>query len=647
MADAPVKETLGFQAEVRQLLKLMIHSLYSNKEIFLRELISNASDACDKLRFEALTDPALFEDRAELEIRVNVDKAARTITVSDNGVGMSRQEVIDNIGTIAKSGTREFFDRLTGDQAKDAHLIGQFGVGFYSSFIVADRVTVLTRRAGLGAEHGVRWESGGEGDYTIETVVRESRGTEVTLHLREGEDELLEPQRVRGIIRKYSDHITLPILMRKEEWDKDRNAYVQRDDTEKVNQASALWARPKSEIGEAQYQEFYKHVAHDFEAPLAWIHSRVEGRHEYTQLLYLPSRAPFDLWDREHRHGIKLYVRRVFIMDDAEQLMPAYLRFVRGVVDSNDLPLNVSREILQESRDVEAIRRGGVNKVLGLLEELAEKDHDKYATFWREFGRVLKEGVGEDAPNRERIARLLRFATTHADTPEETVALADYVSRMKEGQTRIYYVTAETFAAARSSPHLEIFRKKGIEVLLLADRVDEWLVSHLHEFDGKPLASVAKGDLDLGTLADEEKQAHEKEAGAYKDLIQRISGALGEQVKEVRITYRLTDSPACLVADEHGLSMNLERLLKAAGQKVPATKPILEINPKHALVQRLKDQSDDAQFADWSRILFDQALLAEGGQLDDPAAFVKRLNGLMLTLAGGAGPRIWMPGGEA
>jgi len=639
------RETLGFQAEVRQLLKLMIHSLYSNKEISLRELISNASDACDKLRFEALTDPALFGSDPDLKIRVSVDKAARTLTVSDNGVGMSRQEVIDNIGTIAKSGTREFFQSLTGDQAKDAHLIGQFGVGFYSSFIVADRVTLVTRRAGLGPEHGVRWQSSGEGDYTIETVRRESRGTEVTLHLREGEDELLESSRVRAILRKYSDHITLPILMKKEEWDKDKSAYVVKDEDEQVNQASALWSRPRSEISEEQYQEFYKHVAHDFEPPLAWTHSRVEGRHEYTELLYLPSHAPFDLWDREHRHGVKLYVRRVFIMDDAEQLLPAYLRFVRGVVDSNDLPLNVSREILQESKDVEAIRKGCVNKVLGLLEDLAGNQKDKYAKFWTEFGRVLKEGVGEDWNNRERIAKLLRFASTQADTAEQSVSLADYVTRMKPGQEAIYYVTADGFRAAKSSPHLEIFRKKGIEVLLLFDRVDEWAVANLHEFEGKQLVSVAKGDLDLGKLADEEKQAQEKAAGDYKDLLERMKRSLGDAVKEVRVTYRLTDSPACLVVEQQGMSMNLERLLKAAGQNVPGAKPILEINPGHPIVQRLTGQSDEAQFADWSRILFDQAMLAEGGTLEDPAGFVKRLNALMLTLAADK-PRIWTPGGK-
>ena len=631
MAEAATRETLGFQTEVKQLLQLMIHSLYSNKEIFLRELISNASDACDKLRFEALTDAALFEEDADLKIRVSFDRAARTITVSDNGIGMSRQEVIDNIGTIARSGTREFLGRLTGDQAKDATLIGQFGVGFYSSFIVADKVTLLTRRAGLGKEHGVRWESRGEGDYTIEVTEKQARGTEVTLHLREGDDDLLEGLRLQSIIRKYSDHISLPILMNKQEWDKDKGEHVMRDELEQVNQAAALWSRPKSEISEEQYREFYKHVAHDFEAPMAWVHAKVEGKSEYTQLLYLPARAPFDLWDREHRHGIKLYVRRVFIMDDAEQLLPAYLRFVRGVVDSADLPLNVSREILQESKDVETIRKGCINKVLGLLEDLAEKQKDKYAAFWKAFGRVLKEGVGEDWSNKERIARLLRFASTHADSDEQNVGLAEYVARMTQGQEKIYYITADSFPAAKNSPHLEIFRKKGIEVLLLSDRVDEWVSSNLTEFDGKQLTSIAKGDLDLGKLADEDRKEQEKLAGEHKELVEKIRKSLGEQVKEVRATMRLTSSPACLVADQHGMSAHLERMLKAAGQAVPGSKPILEINPSHPLVQRLKHEGDEGRFGDWSRILFDQAMLAEGGQLEDPASFVKRLNELLLT----------------
>ncbi|HEY5928675.1 MAG TPA: molecular chaperone HtpG [Burkholderiales bacterium] len=638
MAEAATKETaketLGFQTEVKQLLQLMIHSLYSNKEIFLRELISNASDACDKLRFEALTDARLFESDSDLRIRVAFDKAARTLTISDNGIGMSRQEVIENIGTIAKSGTREFFGSLTGDQAKDANLIGQFGVGFYSSFIVADTVTLVTRRAGLPADQAVRWESRGEGDYTIEPAEKAGRGTDVILHLREGEDDLLDGYRMRAVLRKYSDHITLPILMQKEEWDKDKGENVLRDEDEKINQASALWARPKSEITDEQYQEFYKHVAHAYEPPLAWTHSKVEGRSEYTQLLYLPQRAPFDLWDREHRHGVKLYVRRVFIMDDAEQLLPAYLRFVRGVVDSSDLPLNVSREILQESRDVETIRKGCINKVLGLLDELAENSKDKYETFWKEFGRVFKEGTGEDSANKERIAKLLRFASTQADTSEQNVSLGDYVSRMKEGQDKIYYITADTFAAAKNSPHLEIFRKKGLEVLLLSDRVDEWVASNLSEFEGKALVSVAKGDLDLGQLADEEKKEQEKEAGDYRELVERIGKELGDKVKDVRVTFRLTASPACIVSEQHGMSQNLERMLKATGQDVPGSKPILEINPHHPLVQRLKNEGEGKRFGDWSHILFDQALLAEGGQLEDPGTFVKRLNELMLEMAG-------------
>ena len=629
------KETLGFQAEVKQLLKLMIHSLYSNKEIFLRELISNASDACDKLRFEAIKDSALYGDDSDLKIRIDFDKAARTITISDNGIGMSRDEVIENIGTIAKSGTREFFQQLTGDQAKDANLIGQFGVGFYSAFIVADKVTLTTRRAGAAADQAVRWESSGEGDYTLEAASRAARGTDVVLHLRAGEDELLNAWQLKSIIRKYSDHITLPIVMKKEEWDAEKKENKITDEDEAVNQASALWARNKNDITKEQYEEFYKHVAHDHEAPLAHSHARVEGKQEYTELLYIPAKAPFDLWDREQRHGIKLYVRRVFIMEDKGDLLPHYLRFVRGVVDSNDLPLNVSREILQESKDVEAIRAGCVKKVLGVLDDLAENQKDQYEKFWSEFGRVVKEGAGEDHTNKARIAKLLRFATTLDDSEKQSVSLADYVARMKEGQEKIYYVTAETFAGAKNSPHLEIFRKKGIEVLLLADRVDEWVVSHVTEFDGKPLQSVAKGDLDLGKLADEqEKQAQEKVGEEFKDLIAQIKTSLDEKVKEVRVTHRLTDSPACLVADTYDLSGNLERMLKAAGQNVPKSKPILEINPEHPLIAKLKSEQGKARFSDWCHILFDQSLLAEGGQIEDPATFVKRLNGLMLELAG-------------
>jgi len=629
-ASTVSRETMGFQAEVKQLLHLMIHSLYSNREIFLRELISNASDACDKLRFEALHNPGLFENDGDFAIRVSHDATAKTITIADNGIGMNREEVIAHLGTIAKSGTREFFSQLSGDQQKDAHLIGQFGVGFYSSFIVADKVTVRSRRAGETADQGVEWISDGGGEFTVEMIDKSNRGTEITLHLREGQDDLLSGYKLRQIIRKYSDHIVQPIVMKKEEWQEDKQVVTDEDET--VNKASALWARSKNEVTEDEYKEFYKHVGHDFDEPLAWTHSRVEGKTEYTQLLYIPGRAPFDLWDRQSRHGVKLYVRRVFIMDDAEQLMPQYLRFVRGVVDSADLPLNVSREILQESKDIEAIRKGCTAKVLGLLDDLAENRKEDYARFWGEFGRALKEGVGEDFSNKDKLARLLRFASTQADTPEETVALADYVSRMKEGQDKIYYVTAETFNAARNSPHLEIFRKKGIEVILLSDRVDEWVVSHVTEFDGKQLVSVAKGGLDLGSLEDEaEKKEQEAAAGEFKELTDKIAKSLGERVKEVRVTHRLTDSPACLVADEHDVSGNLARILKAAGQKAPDMKPIMEINPKHPVVLRLK--YEDGKFDDWAAVLFDQALLAEGGQLDDPATFVKRVNELMMAMS--------------
>ena len=622
-----MKETKGFQAEVKQLLQLMIHSLYSNKEIFLRELVSNASDACDRLRFEAIGKPELLAGGAEFAIRVEVDAAARRITISDNGIGMSRDEAMAHLGTIAKSGTREFFAALTGDQKKDAQLIGQFGVGFYSAFIVAERVTVVTRRAGLAENEATRWESDGSGEYTIEPATRESRGTDVTLHLKAGEEEFASGNRVRAILRKYSDHIATPIRMKKEIWDKDKQAYVTTAEEETVNQATALWARPKAEVTDEQYREFYKHVAHDFTDPLAWTHNRVEGKQEYIQLLYLPSQAPFDLWDRESRHGLKLYVRRVFIMDDARELLPRYLRFVRGVIDSGDLPLNVSREILQESRDVSAIREGAARRVLGLLEDLAQNRKEDYAKFWQAFGQVLKEGIGEDGANRERIAKLLRFASTTSDTQE--VQLADYVARMKEGQKAVYYATADSLDAARSSPHLEIFRKKGIEVLLLTDRVDEWMLSFLSEFDKHPLVSVAKGDLDLGELADAaEKEAREKVAGEFKELVERVKAALGEAVSDVRITLRLTDSPACVVVERDAMSQHLQRLLKSAGQKAPETKPILELNPHHALIERLKAESGDG-LKEWSLLLLDQATLAEGGQLADPAAFVKRMNRML------------------
>ena len=630
------KQTLGFQAEVKQLLQLMIHSLYSNKEIFLRELISNASDASDKLRFEAINNDALFEGDSALGISIDFDKAARTISITDKGIGLSQQEAIEHLGTIAKSGTKEFFSKLSGDQQKDAALIGQFGVGFYSGFIVADRITVESRRAGLPADQGVRWESGGEGDFTVETIDKPERGTTITLHLREGEDELLSAWQLRSIIRKYSDHISLPIQMRKEEWDEEKKEMVIRDELETINQASALWARSKSDITDEQYTEFYKHVSHDFAEPLTWTHNRVEGRSEYTQLLYIPARAPFDLWDRNQRSGIKLYVKRVFIMDDAEQLMPVYLRFVKGVIDSNDLPLNVSREILQESRDVKVIREGSTKRVLGMLEELANADEaekkEKYDNFWKEFGQVLKEGIGEDSSNKERIAKLLRFASTQNDNETQNVALADYVSRMKDGQDKIYYVTADSWIAARNSPHLEIFRKKGVEVLLLTDRVDEWMLSFLSEFEGKQLVSVAKGDLDLGKLEDEsEKKQKEETQAEYKELLEKMKHSLEAKAADVRVTFRLTDSPACLVSGEHELSGNLLRMLKAAGQKAPDSKPILEINPNHPLVQRLK--YEDAKFDDWSSILFDQAMLAEGGQLADPAGFVKKLNDMLLGMA--------------
>jgi molecular chaperone HtpG len=629
--SAAPAQTRGFQAEVKQLLQLMIHSLYSHPEIFLRELISNAADAIDKLKFEALAHPDYYEREPDLRIAITYDREASTITVRDNGIGMSFDEVVANIGTIAKSGTREFFASLSGDQAKDARLIGQFGVGFYSSFIVADRVTLVTRRAGLPPAEGVRWQSDGEGEYTIEAVERAERGTEVTLHLRGDHEDLLDRYRLAAIVRKYSDHIAVPIVMRKEVWDEEKKGYKATDEDETVNQASALWARSKSEIGKEQYEEFYKHVAHDGAPPLAWVHARIEGRTEYTLLLYIPSVAPFDLWDREHRHGVKLYVRRVFIMDDADQLLPPYLRFVRGIVDSNDLPLNVSREILQASRDVEAIRNGCVKRVLDLLDDLAQNDKEKYATFWKTFGSVLKEGFVDDMGNRDRLAKLARFASTRSGTDAQDVSLADYVGRMKEGQQAIYYVTGDSYAAAANSPHLEFFRKKDVEVLILYDRIDEWVAGTVTEFEDKPLRSVAKGALDLGELADaEEKKAQEEEAQALKPLVERLKTALGDKVKEVRVTHRLTDSPACLVVGEGELSGNLERLLKAAGQKAPTIVPVLEINPKHPLVKRVQDEGDE-KLGDWANLLFDEAMLSEGAQLPDPAAFVRRLNSLVFT----------------
>ena len=629
--STPTSETLGFQTEVKQLLHLMIHSLYSNKEIFLRELVSNASDASDKLRFEAIDRPELFEGSSDLAIRISIDPEARTLTISDNGIGMTRDEAIANLGTIARSGTKEFFSQLTGDKQKDAQLIGQFGVGFYSSFIVADRVSVLSRRAGAAPTAAILWESAGEGEFTIAAAEKATRGTDVVLHLRPEEDDYLSSRRIREILRRYSDHISLPILMKKEEWDAEQSKQVTTDEDETVNQASALWARSKSEISEEQYKEFYKHVAHDFDEPLAWTHNRVEGRSEYTQLLYVPKRAPFDMWDRNAKHGVKLYVKRVFIMDDAEQLLPGYLRFVRGVIDSADLPLNVSRELLQESRDVKAIREGSTKRVLSMLEDLAENKPEDYAVFWEAFGQVLKEGTGEDAANLERVSKLLRFASTHTGNETQSVSIADYVGRMKEGQDKIYYVTADGYTAASHSPHLEIFRQKGIEVLLLTDRVDEWMLSFLRDFDGRTLVSIAKGGLDLGALADEaEKKQQEEVSENFKPLVERLKTALGERVKDVRVTFRLVDSPACVVVDDNELSPHLLRMLKAAGQEAPASRPILEINPQHALVARVQDVGD-AVFSDWAQVILDQALLAEGASLEDPTAFVGRVNKLLLA----------------
>lgn len=627
----PHQETLEFQAEVRQLLKLVINSLYSSKEIFLRELVSNASDAGDRLRFQALADDALYEGDPWLRVRVSFDKEKRTVTVSDNGIGMDRQEAIDNIGTIARSGTRRFLESLTGDQARDARLIGQFGVGFYSAFIVADKVSVRSRRAGLGPEHGVLWESTGEGEYRIETIHKETRGTDVVLHLREGEDEFLDGHRLRAILHKYSDHIALPIEM--EAQDKDKAGTW-----ETVNRASALWARPKAEITAQEYHEFYKHIAHDFEDPLAYTHTHVEGRQSYTSLLFIPARAPFDLWDREQQRGVKLYVRRVFIAEDTEHFLPRYLRFVRGVIDSDDMPLNVSREFLQQNRMIDTIRAACVKRVLTLLEQLAQDEPDKYRGFWGEFGRALKEGIVEDAANRERLAKLLRFASTHKDSPDQEVSLSDYVARMKPGQDKIYYITAEGFAAAQHSPHLEIMRNKGIEVLLMYEPIDEWVTGHLESFEGKALHGVAKGELDLGELGGKEEKAQRRHAEeSYRPLVERLKTVLGDQVKEVRISHRLTRSPSCLVVEEGDMAVSLQKMLKAAGHKVPGLHPILEVNPDHPLVLRLKNSGDDPRLADWAQLLFEQALLSEGGQLEDPAAFVQRMNELLVAATGSGG----------
>ncbi|MBB1076320.1 molecular chaperone HtpG [Rhodoferax sp. 4810] len=633
------KETLEFKAEVSQVLELVIRSLYSNKEIFLRELISNASDAAEKLRFEALTTASLFEDDPELRIQVSVDKTAGTVTVSDNGIGLNRQEVIDTIGSIASSGTRRFVAALSGDQAKDSALIGQFGVGFYSAFIVADRVTLLSRRAGLDQEQGVCWSSDGRGSYTLESIVKPTRGTDVILHLKDDEKEFADDWRLRSIISKFSDHIAVPVEMAKQEYkpatdeNEDSAAENKTPEYERVNRGTAVWMRNKADITDDEYKDFYKHLSHDFEEPLAWAHNRVEGSNEYNALLYVPKRAPWDLWERELKHGVKLYVRRVFIMDEADKLLPHYLRFVKGVVDADDLPLNVSREILQHNRKIDTIRSANTKRILGLLEMLAKDEPEKYQTFWDELGRVLKEGPAEDFNNRERIAGLLRFSTTVTEGTAQTVSLDTYIERMKEGQTKIYYITADSPAAARHSPHLEVFRKKGVEVLLLSDRVDEWLVTNLLEYQGKSLQSITKGELDLGALADEEEKTKtEQAAQAHGDLIKRLQTALGERVKEVRPSTRLVDSPSCIVVGEHEMSANLARVLKSVGQAAPSSQPILEINLDHPLVQRLESETDDMRFADLSFILFDQAQLAEGGQLDDPAAFVNRLNTFMLRM---------------
>jgi molecular chaperone HtpG len=624
MTEATGAQTLGFQAEVKQLLKLMIHSLYSHKEIFLRELISNASDACDKLRFESLAKPELLEGNSELTITIDTDQSAHTISITDTGIGMTRQEAIEHLGTIAKSGTADFLSKLTGDQRKDAQLIGQFGVGFYSSFIVADRVEVFSRKAGEPASAGVHWSSRADGEFTVETVELPERGTKIVLHLKEDNREFADAFRIRSLVRKYSDHIAFAVRMRKSDDDKTYEA---------INQAQALWTRPRTEVKEEEYKEFYRHISHDFGEPLAWSHGKVEGKKEYTSLLYIPGRAPFDLWHREGVRGLKLYVRRVFIMDDAEQFLPLYLRFVKGVVDSADLPLNVSRELLQQDPAIDSMRTGLTRRVLDMLAKLAKDEPEKYATFWKEFGAVLKEGPAEDHANRDRIAKLLRFASTHTDAEEQNVSLDDYIGRMKEGQNAIYYVIADSFAAAKASPHLEVLRKKGIEVLLLSDRVDDWLMDHLREYEGKPLRNVARGELDLsGVQTEEEKKSQENLSKEHAELIERIKKTLGERVSDVRTTVRLSDSPACLVLGEHDLGAQMRRILEAAGQKVPETKPVLEINPTHPLLQRIESTTDQATFDDLTLLVFDQATLAEGGQLSEPAAFVQRLNRLLVAM---------------
>ncbi|MEQ9882484.1 molecular chaperone HtpG [Pectobacterium brasiliense] len=622
------QETRGFQSEVKQLLHLMIHSLYSNKEIFLRELISNASDAADKLRFRALSAPELYAGDGDLRVRVSTDKEKCTLTISDNGIGMSRDEVIDNLGTIAKSGTKAFLESMGSDQVKDSQLIGQFGVGFYSAFIVADKVTVRTRAAGANADQGVYWESAGEGDYTIADITKDDRGTEITLHLREGEDEFLDDWRVRSVISKYSDHIALPVEI-EAQTESEEEGGESTVSWEKINKAQALWTRSKSEVSDEEYNEFYKHISHDFTDPLSWSHNRVEGKQEYTSLLYIPARAPWDMWNRDHKHGLKLYVQRVFIMDDAEQFMPNYLRFVRGLIDSNDLPLNVSREILQDSRVTQNLRNALTKRVLQMLDKLAKDDAEKYQTFWQQFGLVLKEGPAEDGSNREAIAKLLRFATTQSDSSAQTVSLEDYVSRMVEGQDKIYYITADSYAAAKSSPHLELFRKKGIEVLLLSERIDEWMMSYLTEFDGKSFQSVSKADDTLDKLADEENDAQKEAQKALEPFVERVKTLLGERVKDVRFTYRLTDTPAIVVTDADEMSTQMAKLFAAAGQQAPEVKYIFELNPEHALIKRAADVSDEAEFGEWVELLLDQALLAERGTLDDPNLFIRRMNQLL------------------
>lgn len=636
MSAEAKSQTMEFQAEMTQLMKLLTHSLYSNKEIFLRELVSNASDACDKLRFEALSDNALFAGDSNLAVTVTFDKEARTVTVTDNGIGMSRDEVIANIGTIAKSGTAQFIESLTGDQKEDSRLIGQFGVGFYSAFVVADKVTLTTRRAGASDDSAVIWESTGTGNFTLTETAREQRGTEIVLHLNDEADEFLDQWRLRGIVKKYSDHITFPVMMEKEAAPVEEGEEETASDVveyEAVNSASALWSRPKREITDEEYNEFYKQVCHDFEEPLAWTHNRVEGKYEYTNLLYIPKRAPFDLYERDQMHGIKLYVQRVFIMDDAEKLMPRYLRFVKGLVDSNDLPLNVSREILQSNKVIDSIRGASVKKILGLLEKMAKDDAEKYQSFWNEFGRALKEGPGEDFANREQLAKLLRYASTNEDSDAQTVSLDDYLSRMQPGQDKIYYITADNYAAAKNSPHLEVFRKKGIEVLLMFDRVDEWTMSHMREYEGKSFVSVAKGDLDLGGIEDtSDKEAQENLEKASEGLVKQIKESLAEKVEDVKVSHRLTSSPACIVLGEHDMALYMQQLMKQAGQAMPSSKPVLEINAEHPILQRMSDETDDDRFAEWSQLLFDQAVLAEGGQLEDAAGFVRRLNELMLAL---------------